>query len=391
MVKKTERKVNTSGKPKHSFDSNRNDGASSSRTAATVRRLKMYKTRPKRSAGGKILRNEFQSKDLPNTRIQPDRRWFGNTRVVNQKELEYFRDELQSRMSSNYNVILKEKKLPLSLLNDPKKTNRVPILATEPFKDVFGSKKTRKRPKLLAADYESLVCKVAPIPGETKVWQYISLTKRINLIDCPGVVYQSSDSETDIVLKGVVRVTNLPDASEHIGEVLKRVKKQHLQRAYKIKKWEDENDFLVQLCRTTGKLLKAGEPDLNTAAKMVLHDWQRGKIPFFVPPPKTEDDASEEPNTYGLDVEAANNPQAAAAIKAISSVISSQQQTSIRPHNSLYENSSTKGGDTSDHDIASDDEIKDDDMTEEQEASDDVDEIDEEDASDDDEIDEQEE
>lgn len=48
------------------------------------------------------------------------------------------------------------------------------------------------------------VCKVAPIPGETKVWQYITLTKRIFLIDCPGVVYQSKDSETDIVLKGVV-------------------------------------------------------------------------------------------------------------------------------------------------------------------------------------------
>ena len=32
-------------------------------------------------------------------------------------------------------------------------------------------------------------CKVAPIPGETKVWQYITLTKRIYLIDCPGIVY----------------------------------------------------------------------------------------------------------------------------------------------------------------------------------------------------------
>lgn len=48
------------------------------------------------------------------------------------------------------------------------------------------------------------VCKVAPIPGETKVWQYITLTKRIFLIDCPGVVYQNRDTETDVVLKGVV-------------------------------------------------------------------------------------------------------------------------------------------------------------------------------------------
>lgn len=52
--------------------------------------------------------------------------------------------------------------------------------------------------------YVSKVCKVAPIPGETKVWQYITLTKRIFLIDCPGVVYHNNDSETDVVLKGVV-------------------------------------------------------------------------------------------------------------------------------------------------------------------------------------------
>lgn len=52
--------------------------------------------------------------------------------------------------------------------------------------------------------YSMQVCKVAPIPGETKVWQYITLMKRINLIDCPGIVYQSKDSDTDIVLKGVV-------------------------------------------------------------------------------------------------------------------------------------------------------------------------------------------
>ena len=26
-------------------------------------------------------------------------------------------------------------------------------------------------------------------------------------------------------------------------------------------------------------------PDANTVAKMVLNDWQRGKIPYFVKPP----------------------------------------------------------------------------------------------------------
>ncbi|XP_010545813.1 PREDICTED: nuclear/nucleolar GTPase 2 isoform X1 [Tarenaya hassleriana] len=519
MVKR-EKKANVSGRPKHSLDANRSDGKKKSgngRSAATVRRLKMYNTRPTRDTGGKIVSDEFQSKELPNTRIQPDRRWFGNTRVVNQKELEFFREELQSRMSSNYNVILKEKKLPLSLLSDHRKQSRVHLLDMEPFGDAFGPKTKRKRPKLVASDYEALVkkadesqdayeqkygastssgqgeeedgfrdlvrhtmfekgqskriwgelykvidssdvvvqvldardpqgtrcyhlektlkehhkhkhmilllnkcdlvpawatkgwlrvlskeyptlafhasinksfgkgsllsvlrqfarlksdkqaisvgfvgypnvgkssvintlrtknvCKVAPIPGETKVWQYITLTKRIFLIDCPGVVYQSRDTETDIVLKGVVRVTNLEDAAEHIGEVLKRVKKEHLQRAYKIKDWEDDNDFLVQLCKATGKLLRGGEADLMTGAKMILHDWQRGRIPFFVPPPKQETETSEL-TVYGLDNEAvADNTQATAAFKAIANIMSSQQQKTVPVQKDLYDENELK-------------------------------------------------
>ncbi len=48
------------------------------------------------------LIQDFQSKELPNTRIQPDRRWFGNTRVVGQKQLEQFREQ----MSSKVNILL---------------------------------------------------------------------------------------------------------------------------------------------------------------------------------------------------------------------------------------------------------------------------------------------
>lgn len=36
--------------------------------------------------------------------------------------------------------------------------------------------------------------------------------------------------------------------------------------------------------------LQGGEPDLSTVSKMVLNDWQRGRIPFFVKPPGPEGD-----------------------------------------------------------------------------------------------------
>lgn len=130
------------------------------------------------------------------------------------------------------------------------------------------------------------VCNVAPIPGETKVWQYIALMRRIYLIDCPGIVPISQhDSETNTVLKGVVRVENLESPSEHIAALLSRVKPEYMKRTYNLQSWRDGEDFLTQLCNRMGKLLKGGEPDLDTCAKMVLNDWIRGKIPFFVPPP----------------------------------------------------------------------------------------------------------
>jgi len=55
--------------------------------------------------------------------------------------------------------------------------------------------------------------------------------------------------------------------------------------------------FLVQFCEKTGKLLKGREPDFHNAAKIILNDWQRGKLPYFVPPPTIEKESDENSNS----------------------------------------------------------------------------------------------
>lgn len=129
------------------------------------------------------------------------------------------------------------------------------------------------------------VCDVAPIAGETKVWQYISLMKGIYLIDCPGVVHPQNETDTEIVLKNVVRIENIQEPESHIDEILKRVDLDFLRKHYKLPDWEDSIDFLEQLARRMGKLSKGGQPDTNTTARMVLNDWQRGRLPYYVSPP----------------------------------------------------------------------------------------------------------
>ena len=131
---------------------------------------------------------------------------------------------------------------------------------------------------------------MAPIPGETKVWQYITLMKRIYLIDCPGVVPPSNgDSEQDILLRGVVRVENVENPAQYIPAVLRIAQTKHLERTYEIKFAEyndDANEFLSILARKGGRLLRGGEADVDGVAKMVLNDFLRGKIPWFSAPPK---------------------------------------------------------------------------------------------------------
>ena len=137
------------------------------------------------------------------------------------------------------------------------------------------------------------VCPTAPIPGETKVWRYVTLIKRIYLIDAPGIVPPNQhDTQEDILLRGVVRVENVSNPEQYIPAVLKKCKQHHLERSYELKGWQDHIQFLELLARKGGRLLKAGEPDLDSVAKMVLNDFMRGKIPWFTPAPAVEEDGA---------------------------------------------------------------------------------------------------
>lgn len=105
----------------------------------------------------------------------------------------------------------------------------------------------------------------------------------------PGIVPPSKDeSDEDKVLKGVVRVEMVQSPSDYIPTILNRCKKEYMVRTYRVSDWVSPEDFLEKVAQKCGKLLKGGEPDINTVAKMILNDWQRGKIPFFVPPPGCE-------------------------------------------------------------------------------------------------------
>ena len=120
------------------------------------------------------------------------------------------------------------------------------------------------------------------------MWQYVALTRSIFLIDCPGVVYdKEGNNDVQAVLKGVVRIERLgsADKTDVVSTVLQIVKKKDIVSTYNIYDWRDVNHFLEQLAKQRGKLGAGGAPDTDLSARMVLYDWQRGKIPWFNAPP----------------------------------------------------------------------------------------------------------
>ncbi|KAM3440737.1 hypothetical protein NHJ13734_003127 [Beauveria thailandica] len=444
------------------------------RNAKRVKTLNMYKEgKAQRNADGQITKAAtWQSRDVPTAVIEPNRKWFANTRVVSQDTLTAFREAMEEKSKDPYTILLKSNKLPMTLIRDGKDTNGLKqhkakmALETAPFSGVFGPKSQRKRVKLDVANLDDLaegteksmdtyeerleqakllsgesgnseedgtfamaiepvfdkgqskriwnelykvidssdvvihvldardpigtrcrsvekylreeaphkhlifvlnkcdlvptgvcaawvrhlgkeyptlafhaninnsfgkgsliqllrqfsvihsdrkqisvgliggpntgkssiintllkkkVCTVAPIPGETKVWQYVTLMKRIYLIDCPGVVPPTSqDTPTDLVLRGVVRVEKVDNPEQYITALLSKVKRRHMEKTYDLTNWSNATELLELLARKGGRLLKGGEPDLDGVAKMMLNDFMRGRIPWFTPPPVT--------------------------------------------------------------------------------------------------------
>ncbi|KAG5597643.1 hypothetical protein H5410_038875 [Solanum commersonii] len=55
-----------------------------------------------------------------------------NTRVISQEKLESFREEIQDRLSSNYNIIMNGSNLPMSLVNEHRKKGKAHQLGSKP-------------------------------------------------------------------------------------------------------------------------------------------------------------------------------------------------------------------------------------------------------------------
>lgn len=130
------------------------------------------------------------------------------------------------------------------------------------------------------------VVNVGATPGLTRSMQEVQLDKNVKLLDCPGVVLlKSSKNDPSVALRNCKRIEKLEDPIGPVKEILKLCPGKLLVTMYKIPSFDTVDDFLQKVATVRGKLKKGGIVDVEAAARVVLHDWNEGKIPFYTMPP----------------------------------------------------------------------------------------------------------
>jgi len=83
-------------------------GVAKPRDKATIKRLQMYRNfKAKRNKSGEIIRPApFQSTLKSGTvaRVEPNQKWFGNTKTISQNALQKFQEELGKAIKDPYQV-----------------------------------------------------------------------------------------------------------------------------------------------------------------------------------------------------------------------------------------------------------------------------------------------
>ena len=155
------------GKHNDGMGNVRTKGENFYRSAKKVKQLNMFKEgKAVRNAQGDIIQTaSYQGREKPKARVEPHRKWFTNTRVISQEALSAFRGAVEAQSKDPYSYLLKQNKLPMSLIHDNKDKERKDGLLqhqakikieTERFGDTFGPKAQRKRPRLAVGNLEDM-------------------------------------------------------------------------------------------------------------------------------------------------------------------------------------------------------------------------------------------
>ncbi|MFH1306153.1 MAG: GTPase [Candidatus Micrarchaeota archaeon] len=116
--------------------------------------------------------------------------------------------------------------------------------------------------------------------GITRGIQWIKFNDNILFIDAPGIADFAMKDEA-LALHSALDVEKLQNPQKTAEKLIHKflsAKDDSLFSHYKIEKCKNTEEILAKIAIKRGKLLKRGEPNILEASKILIRDWQKGKI-----------------------------------------------------------------------------------------------------------------
>lgn len=131
-------------------------------------------------------------------------------------------------------------------------------------------------------------CQVGANPGITRTMQEVEIDSNIKIIDSPGIIFQRPKNESPdefFALKNAQHINTVQDPFPLAADILKRATIMYFCKLYDITEYKSSEEFLAKKAVKMGKLIRGGVPDVRSAARSLIHDWNIGKIKYCTQPP----------------------------------------------------------------------------------------------------------
>ena len=113
--------------------------------------------------------------------------------------------------------------------------------------------------------------------GFTKGHQDIRLSQRLKVIDTPGVIPYKENDSVKHALTSTVDYAHIKDPDMAVFELMRRFPGK-IEEYYDVYISDDLEETLEEIAIVKNKLRSGGNPDFDAVSRMILKDWQAGKI-----------------------------------------------------------------------------------------------------------------
>ena len=118
---------------------------------------------------------------------------------------------------------------------------------------------------------------ISPQSGHTRGIQFISAKGKIKLIDTPGVLEFSEKEIMKQIMIGSKNPQHVKEPDYYAAKLIEQFPKM-FEKHCGLEYAGDPYDFLEKFALKSNTLVKGGNPDMNRIGRMLLQDWQKGKV-----------------------------------------------------------------------------------------------------------------